>query len=549
MTASEHDNSSADFAALARANQERLAAEWNTRDYDFIVCGAGTSGSVLARRLAENPSVRVLLLEAGGPDDDPAIRIPDLWPTNLGSERDWAFQSEPNPCVNGRALTFSMGKALGGGSAINVMLWARGHKADWDFVASEAGDPAWGYESVLDIYRAVENWHGKPDPRYRGTAGPVFVAPAPDPHPLAHAVVEAAGSLAVPTFENANGRLMEATAGASISDLRVRDGTRESVFRSYVYPYLDRPNLTVLTGAVVRRVVFDGPVATGVEVAYGAAVHRVAAQAEVILSMGAVNTPRVLMVSGVGNEPDLVRVGIPVVAHLPGVGANFQDHVGVDCVWRFRDVPPPNARSEAVVYWQHETGACSPELFAYLGTFPHASSENAARFGLPDDSWVLFGGVSHPQSRGRVRLTGADPTDPVRIEANTLCENADVQGAVACVEFLREVGNSASVRPFVKVEVMPGALAGAELQHYVRDAALSYWHGVGTARIGRDSMAVVDSGLKVYGIDHLRIADASVLPRLPTSNTMASCVIIGERAAGLIAAEHGLSVSAATAEE
>lgn len=148
-----------------------------------------------------------------GPDDDPAIRIPDLWPTNLGSERDWAFQSEPNPCVNGRALTFSMGKALGGGSAINVMLWARGHKADWDFVASEAGDPAWGYESVLDIYRAVENWHGKPDPRYRGTAGPVFVAPAPDPHPLAHAVVEAAGSLAVPTFENANGRLMEATAG------------------------------------------------------------------------------------------------------------------------------------------------------------------------------------------------------------------------------------------------------------------------------------------------------------------------------------------------
>jgi choline dehydrogenase len=542
-------NADADFSQRARANQERLASQWHTRDYDFIVCGAGTSGSVVARRLAEHPDVRVLLLEAGGSDDDSAVQIPDLWPTNLGTDRDWCFSSEPNLCVNNRELALSMGKGLGGGSSINVMLWARGHKTDWDFYASDAGEPAWNYESVLKTYRTIEDWHGDYDGCYRGTGGPVFVAPARNPHPLARAIVDGARSLGIANFPNPNGRLMEAAAGGAISDLRIRFGIRESIYRSYVHPFLDRPNLTVLTDAQVRRITFDGNVATGVEVRCRGSVHVIRAQAEVVLSMGTVNTPKVLMQSGVGDQTELTRAGVPVLQHLPGVGANFQDHVGLDCVWQFREAPPPNGRSEAVVFWNNGSRSISPDMFACLGTFPHASAENAARYGLPDDSWILFGGISHPESRGRVLMTGSDPDDRVRIEANTLCEPADLESAIACVEFMREIGNSAEVQPFVQREVMPGNLSADELKRYVRDAASTYWHGVGTAKMGRDAMSVVDADLKVYGIDDLRVADASILPRLPTSNTMAPCVIVGERAAAAIEVRHGLMPSLETTED
>ena len=244
------------FIERVRVNQQKLAADVKPR-YDFIVCGSGSSGSVVAGRLAENPDVTVLLLEAGGTDEVPSVMEANQWPLNIGSERDWSFQGQPNPRINGRSIPFSMGKTLGGGSSTNVMVWARGHKQDWDFFASEANDPAWNYESVLNIYRRIEDWHGSPDPKYRGSGGPVFVEPAPNPNPLAPATVEGACSIGIPTFENPNGRMMEADGGASITDVRARDGKRQSVFRSYVFPYMDRPNLTVLTEALVTRVTFE----------------------------------------------------------------------------------------------------------------------------------------------------------------------------------------------------------------------------------------------------------------------------------------------------
>jgi hypothetical protein len=182
----------------------------------------------------------------------------DLWPTNLGSERDWAFRAEPNPHLNGRVLPMSMGKVLGGGSSINVMVWARGHKTDWDYFAAEAGDTGWSYESVLALYRRIEDWGGAPDPAYRGVGGPLYVQPAPDPSPIAPTMVEGARSIGIPTFENQNGRMMEGAGGGAIADVRLRHGRRLSVFRSYVYPYMDRPNLTVLTGALVTRLIFEG---------------------------------------------------------------------------------------------------------------------------------------------------------------------------------------------------------------------------------------------------------------------------------------------------
>jgi choline dehydrogenase len=206
------------------------------RHYDFIVCGSASSGAVVAARLAQKPEVNVLLIEAGGSDDWPAVQQAGQWPENLGSERDWAFRSEPNSNLNGRCITLNTGKVLGGGSSINLMAWARGHKDDWDFFAAETNDPAWNYESALRIYRSVEDWHGAPDAKHRGTGGPLFVQPAPDPSPIVPAMLAGAQSVGVPTFENQNGRMMEGHGGAAVLDLLLRNGIRQSVFRAYAFP-------------------------------------------------------------------------------------------------------------------------------------------------------------------------------------------------------------------------------------------------------------------------------------------------------------------------
>jgi choline dehydrogenase len=345
------------FAERVRRNQQRLGSELKAQ-YDFIVCGSGSSGSVVARRLAEHADVSVLLLEAGGQDDLPTVMRAQQWPQILGSQQDWNFVAQPNPHLNGRSIPYSMGKVLGGGSSINAMMWARGHKNDWDFFAAAAGDKAWSYESVLKIYRRIEDWHGAPDPAYRGTGGPVFVQPPPDPNPIAPAMVEGARSVGIPSFENPNGRMMEGEGGASHTDVRVRDGYRQSVFRSYVFPYLDQPNLTVLTGALVTRITFDRSEpnrVAGVEFSHDGTIHRVGAGSELVLSLGAIHTPKVLMQSGIGDRAELQRHGIPVRQHLPGVGQNLQDHPRFDCVWEYpRPLPPRNNGAEATYYWKSD---------------------------------------------------------------------------------------------------------------------------------------------------------------------------------------------------
>ena len=427
-----------------RLNQQKLHSDLKSQ-YDFIVCGSGSSGSVVARRLAEHPDVSVLLLEAGGDDDLPEVMEPGLSPMNLGSERDWNFQDQPNPHLNGRSVSLGMGKVLGGGSSINYMTWAHGHKSDWDFFASEAGDPAWSYDSVLKIYRRIEDWHGAPDPKYRGTGGPVFVEPAQDPNPVAPAMVEGARSVGIPTFENQNGRMMESDGSASIIDVRIRAGKRQSVFRSYVFPYMDRPNLTVLTHALVARLTFAGARATGVEISYGGKTRCIAAESEVVLSLGAINTPKVLMQSGIGDQAELHRLGIPVVQHLPGVGQNFQDHPAFGCIWEYQEaLPPRNNLGEATFFWKSDPRLASPDLQTCQVEVPLSSAENAARFGLPANGWTLYGGLVQAKSRGHIRLTGPNPIDPIQIEANFLSHPDDLKAAIACVELCREIGNSDS---------------------------------------------------------------------------------------------------------
>src|SRR5499433_1998071 len=536
MTSDMDKQQALESAERVRLNQQRLRSSLKSH-YDFIVCGSGSSGSVVARRLAENPGVSVLLLEAGGDDDVPSVMEPIRWHENLRSERDWDFKAQPNRHLNGRAIPLPMGKVLGGGSSINVMAWAWGHKNDWDFFATETGDPAWNYESVLNIYRRIEDWQGSPDPGYRGTGGPVFVQPLYNPIPSARALFEGIHSIGIPIFENQNGRIMEADGGASVADMRIRDGNRQSIFRAYVFPRMDQPNLTVLTHALVTRLTFEGNRTTGVEISYEGSTRRIRAGSEVILSLGAIHTPKVLMQSGIGDQTELRRFGIPLVQHLPGVGHGFQDHPALCCLWGCSVSLPPSLVAEAVVYWKSQAGLGSPEFQILQGVL---NAEDAAKLGLPTSGWALIGNDVQPKSRGRIRLTGSDPADTVQLEANYLCHPDDREAVFACVELCREIGNSRALRPFVKREIMPGNLDRPEVENYIRDTTFSFWHQTSTARMGRHAMCVVDGSLKVYGVDNLRIADGSIMPRVTTGNTMAPCVIIGERAGEMLRAAHKL---------
>ena len=521
-----------------RANQQTLTSALRSQ-YDFIICGAGAAGSVIAGQLAANPDVHVLLLEAGGTDNVEAVLDPNQWLSTLGSELDWGFHTEQNPHLNGRSLLYSMGKALGGGGSINVGVWSRGHKADWDYFADASGDPAWNYKSVLEIYKHIENRAAGSESVQPKASGQMWIQPAQNPHPFYAAALDSMSAQGMRRFDKLSGELWEEPSGCAYVDEFIRDGRRQSPFRSYVYPRMQQPNLTVLTGATVSRVRFQNRQAVGVEFTHEDKDRYVAARLEIVLSLGALQTPKVLMQSGVGDEQKLKPFGIPVIQHLPGVAKNMHDHISFGCVWEASEVDMPTApRGQAVGFWKTDPGMDVPNALAFAIPITYATPENGQAFELPTNGWSLFAGLA-TAGRGELFLTGPTASDPLQVKTDFLSESKDLETALEVIAMCRRIGNGKALRPYAKREAVPGELATEAMEQFVRNGVSTFWHQSGSAAMGRDQMAVVNSKLQVYGVERLRVADASIMPRVTVGNTMAPCVVIGQRAADMITGNYG----------
>jgi choline dehydrogenase len=527
----------ADELDAIRANQAERAKKLQAA-YDYIVVGTGSAGSALVGRLAAaRPNASILVLEAGDWDTAPSVMDPSVWFTNLGTDRDWKDVALPSASTNQRAIPEHMGKVVGGGSSINATIWARPFKADLEHWAQESGDTAWGYEHGLGIYRRVENWQGAPDARYRGQGGPVWCQPAANPHPLAPALLAACRGMNLPVLDDQNGAREEGSGGFALMNQIIRDGRRQSMARAYLYPVLSRENVTLLVNTHVDRLTFNGQTATGVELSGAAGVRRIQAKREVILCAGGLNTPKLLMLSGIGDEAQLKAHGIQTRVHAPQVGQNFQDHLlHGGCIWEPKEhIPHRNSAANAAGFVKSQAALASPDVNLVQIELPYASDVVGKRYAPPNTSWALCAGLVAPKSRGEVRLKSANPADRPVVDARFLSHPDDVKALAYGIELAREIGNSAAMSAFVKREVAPGQkLTGLDMENFVRDGATTYFHQAGTCRMGKDNRAVVDAQLRVNGVKNLRIADSSIMPRIASVATMASCVLIGERMAEIL---------------
>jgi len=530
-------------AAQSMAQDGEAAATnqlYNTKilqkSYDYIVVGSGSGGAVVAGRLAMETDASVLLLEAGDTDQVDAVQIPGMWPTNLRSERDWGHVADAADSVNGRAMIMPMGKVVGGGSSINVLVWARGHKNDYDFWADAAGDDAWNYDSVLGIFRRIEDWQGAPDELRRGKGGRIWITTPDGVNPIAPAMLDACESVGIPKYEDQNGAMMEGEGGVAIANVRIRDGRRVSLANDYIYPALKRPNMTMLTGAEVLSLTMDGTKVTGLKFIKDGETHEVSASKRVVLSAGAINTPKILMLSGIGDKAELSQHGITTRVNLPGVGQNFQDHVLLaGCIWEYKEaLPPKNNLAEATFFWKSDSSLDTPDLQPFQIEVPYANEVTGPEYNPPAGAWTISPGLVRPKSRGRVYLASDNPADLMKIDGAHLRHPDDLKAIMTGIELCREIGNSDAMKPYVKREIMPGKLDPEGLANFAKNAATTYFHQSGTCAMGRDEMAVVDNNLSVRGVEGLSIADASVMPRVVTSNTMAATVVIGERMADIL---------------
>jgi choline dehydrogenase len=505
-------------------------------NYDYIVIGAGSAGCVVANRLTENSETTVLLLEAGNPDTKPEIQIPSQCFSLLGSEVDWGYFSEPEPDLNHRKMFCSRGKVLGGSSSINFMMYVRGNPSDYDHW-QELGNLGWSYQDVLPYFKKSEH-SSRGASEYHNVDGELSVTDV-QAAVVSQRFVDACIAMGYPDNPDFNAMQQE---GAGFYQLTVKDGKRHSAAAAFLLPILQRPNLTTITGALVTRLLFEGTRAVGVEYLRDRTLHQAGVNSEVILSAGAFDSPKLLMLSGIGDAEYLRSLGIPVVADLPGVGQNLQDHILVTVVQQTtQDIHPAIASNgiEAGLFLHSEGDVeAAPDLQFFCGPILFPPSAYA-----PSDSGFT-GAVclTHPQNIGSVSLRSIDPKDAPMIRMNYLQSRSDVQKLVAGITLIRKLFQTSAFDEFRGEEVAPGANVTSDeaLVTYIRDSCSTVWHPVGTCKMGTDlmtdPMAVVDPELRVHGVEGLRVVDASIMPTITTGNTNAPTIMIGEKGADLIKA-------------
>jgi choline dehydrogenase len=498
---------------------------------DVIIVGAGSAGCALARRLVDR-DVAVLLLEAGGPDENPAIheptRVHELWL----SPEDWAYYTVPQDRAAGRTLHLPRGRVLGGSSCLNGMVHVRGARSDYaEWV--RLGAHGWGWDDVLPVFLRMEDFDGG-ESELHGVGGPTSILSQYTPAPVHEAIIAAAQEIGIARNDDYNSGELD---GVAQVQLTIRDGRRDSAAAAYLRPVIDAANLRVITRAPARRLLIEGTRCVGVEWEHSGRLHTARAGSEVVVSAGAIASPRLLLLSGIGPAPELAEHGIRVILELPGVGRNLHDHLLSPSIHSTERTIDPPARGlptiQTHLWWRSRPDLPGPDTQPVHFSVPLYEPWMEG----PPNAFTMLGGMVRPQSRGSIRLSGPDPDDPLLIDLNAFEVEADLESLAASLTQVREIAAAAALRDeWGARELYPGreVRTAAQVRDYVRRTAITYHHQVGTCRMGLDLDAVVDPCLRVHGIDGLRVADASVMPVVTSGNTNAPSLMIGERAADFI---------------
>jgi choline dehydrogenase/4-pyridoxate dehydrogenase len=530
------------------------------KGYDYVIVGAGSAGCTLAYRLTEDPDVRVLVIEAGGWDRDPWIHIPLGWGKILQQRRhDWMYFSEPEPRLNRRAIECARGKVVGGSSATNAMAYCRGHPRDYDRWAA-AGATGWSYAEVLPYFRRQETWSGGAD-AYRGGDGPLATRPSRYDDPLVDAYLAAGKAAGYPITEDYNGANPE---GFGRLQMTIRNGWRCSASTAYLRPALRRANLDVFVNTLAMRIVFDGQRAVGIEYRKDGAREVARAEREVLLTAGVINSPQLLMLSGIGDPTELRAHSIAVRIPLPGVGKNLQDHISASVEYRRRGPGPfcrnmrldrlsvELARAAAfgtgfacdlpsgwTAFIKSKPDAPLPDLQLIFRAIPLGAGPYLPPFKPAfADGFGCRAILLRPKSRGEIKLSSGDPRAPPRIFQNFFAEGDDLATLRAGVRMVRELAQQRTLQPFVEAELAPGPAktSDADIDAHISATALTAHHPLGTCKMGSatDASAVVGPDLRVHGVEALRVIDASVMPDLVGGMINAPVVMIAERGADLV---------------